>query len=166
MIEWIQPALGYASATLVAIIALGFGAMFLFFSGASALVLGQFICFAATPRLAAVAVGTATALFALLGAAVDPIFYGWAVAQVLFSALGSVLYRVSGNPWVRRAYGALLLSCGLTYVVSLALPDGARIGDYALIAARAILLLPAFGLAPLVVLGLAEHVRQRPVEWF
>src|SRR5262245_13805221 len=116
MIEWIQPALGYASATLVAIIALGFGAMFLFFSGASALVLGQFICFAATPRLAALAVGASTAFFALLGASVDPLFYGWAVAQPLFSALGYGLYRISGWPWVRRAYGALLLACGLTYV--------------------------------------------------
>jgi lipoprotein-releasing system permease protein len=166
MIEWIQPALGYASATLVAIIALGFGAMFLFFSGASALVLGQFICFAATPRLAAAAVGTVVLLLAVLGATVSPLFYGWAVGQLLFSGLAYLLYRVSGNVWVRRGYGALLLACGLAYVVSLALPDGASIGDYALIAARIILFLPAIGLAPLVVLGLIEHVRQRPVEWF
>ena len=41
MLEGLEPALGLVSAELVALIALGFGAMFLFFSGSAVLVLGS-----------------------------------------------------------------------------------------------------------------------------
>ena len=45
MPEWLQPVLGFVSASLVALVALAFGVMFLFFSASAALVLGQFLRF-------------------------------------------------------------------------------------------------------------------------
>ena len=43
MLDWVQPLLGFTSASLVALIALFFGVMMLFFSGSAVLVLGQFL---------------------------------------------------------------------------------------------------------------------------
>jgi len=50
MLEVLTRGLGFVSASLVALIALGFGAMFLFFSGSAALILGHFLRFVGPPR--------------------------------------------------------------------------------------------------------------------
>jgi len=50
MIEFLTRGLGFVSASLVALIALGFGAMFLFFSGSAALILGHFLRFSRSAR--------------------------------------------------------------------------------------------------------------------
>ena len=62
MLDWLQPVLGFVSASFVALIALGFGLMMLFFSGSAVIVLGQFLPFVRAWRVAAVAIGAATLL--------------------------------------------------------------------------------------------------------
>jgi lipoprotein-releasing system permease protein len=189
MLEWLQSALGVASASFVAIIALGFGAMFVFFSGASALVLGQFIPFAAAPRHAALAVGAAALLWALFApASLDGdlavllqsirsdalrdglellIRYSWVLAQLVCSAIAYPIYRRRARyPWLLRALGTGLLACGLLYAASLLAPALLPLRGLALLGAVLLLEVPLLGLFPLTVLGLVEHVRQRPVEWF
>jgi lipoprotein-releasing system permease protein len=168
MLEWLQPALGFASAALVALIALAFGAMFLFFSGASALVLGQFVRFAAAPRPAALAVALAVGVWCALGALLDRVFFGWAALQVVCSLLAYPLYRLSGRRWLLRGYGALLLGCGLVHAVtlSLAVPELEALSEHTATAVRTLLVVPVLGLLPLAALGLVQHSRERPVEWF
>ena len=57
MFDWLQPALGFVSASLVALIALSFAAMMLFFSGSAVIVLGQFLPFVRPARAALPAIG-------------------------------------------------------------------------------------------------------------
>ena len=66
----LEPALGVVSASLLGLIALGFGAMFVFFSGAAALVLGQFLRYARAPRIGLSAIVLAVCALGIVGIAV------------------------------------------------------------------------------------------------
>jgi hypothetical protein len=59
MIEVLSRSLGFVSASLVALIALGFGLMFVFFSGSAAMILGHFLRFVRPARVALPAIGLA-----------------------------------------------------------------------------------------------------------
>src|SRR4249919_1756676 len=134
MLEVLTRSLGFISASLVALIALGFGAMFLFFSGSAALILGHFLRFVRSPRVAlpaiALAAGFVGALAALLGA---PIWWWPAAGQIgcAFVAWGGVVL-VHWAPRLRRVlrwgFGALLLVCGGLFVASLGAPALADLG--------------------------------------
>jgi hypothetical protein len=168
MLDWLQPTLGFVSASLVALIALSFGALFLFFSGSAALVLGHFLRFARAPRLAAVAIATAALLaggVALLGG-----FAPWwapPLAWIACGLLGYALVRVRTlQVAVQRIGGAFLLASGLLYVVSLSVTTLAPYAVGALALCGSLLAMAAAGLGPLVVAGLVQHYRERRVEWF
>jgi lipoprotein-releasing system permease protein len=168
MLDWLQPTLGFVSASLVALIALSFGALFLFFSGSAALVLGHFLRFARAPRVAAVAIATAALLaggVALLGG-----FAPWwapPLAWIACGLLGYALVRVRTlQVAVQRIGGAFLLASGLLYVVSLSVTTLAPYAVGALALCGSLLAMAAAGLGPLVVAGLVQHYRERRVEWF
>ena len=84
--ELVQPALGFVSASLVALIALGFGAMGVFFSGSAMLVFGQFLPF--VRRLPVAATGFMTAIGR--GPESDGVGGMFAVTGALLIALGGL----------------------------------------------------------------------------
>ncbi len=168
MLDWLAALLGFVSASVVGLIGLGFLALFAFFSGSAALVLGQFLRFVEGPRAALMAALFATAVMA--GAAValqiEPV---WAlpVGQLFWTALFYGLVRwKSSHRWLVRGGFALLGACGALFLASLALPSfevGAEIG---LATGSFVLQVSGLGLWPLVLGGLVMHRRERPVEWF
>jgi lipoprotein-releasing system permease protein len=166
--ELVPAALGVVSASLVALIALGFGTLFVFFSGSALLVLGQFLPFARSRRVAATSVGIASGL-----AGASSLLFGagsaWAasLAWALAGLLGYALLRL---PRFRRvvsfAGGLWLLGAGSLYVVSLFVPGVTLAAHGALVASLYLGGIGAAALLPFVVGGLVEHIRTRPFEWF
>ena len=168
MLDWLQPTLGLVSASLVALIAIGFGAMFLFFSASAALVLGQFLRFARAPRVAATTIGAVVAAAALLGfLAGGPTL--WA-APLVYGGACSGAYALLRFPvlgwWAQRLAGAGLLAAGALYAFSLVSVSLAGLAQRGLAATAVLLVLGMVGFAPLVIAGLVQHARERPVEWF
>jgi len=168
MLEILSRGLGFMSASLVALIALGFGAMFLFFSGSAALILGHFLRFARPWRVALPAIAAASAL---VGAVAYLAGVEWWWSPPLSQAVaGLVAWGLVCARRVHRALrlgaGALFAVSGLLFVAGLAFPHWADVShDAARIAALA-LMFGALGLWPLVLAGLVEHRLARPVEWF
>jgi lipoprotein-releasing system permease protein len=170
MLEGLEGALGIVSAGLVALIALGFGAMFLFFSGSAVLVLGQFLPFARRPGVAftAIAVWSGLALVAALAVDLGP--YPVWLFPLTWLCLGGVAYLLIRLPKLagvlRWLVGAVLLGSGLLFVASLAFPSLETAAQPALLVSLGLVNAAISGFAPLVVAGLIEHRRKRPVEWF
>jgi lipoprotein-releasing system permease protein len=168
MADLLPSALGLVSASLVALIALGFGALFVFFSGSALLVLGQFLPFARAPRVAAGAI----ALAVLLGAAVSLAggFSPWWGPPAAWIVIGTIGYGLLRLPLLRRGatlvIGLVWLASGGAYVVSLVAADLAPLANEALLWSLNIGLLLLAALAPLVVGGLVHHIRTRRFEWF
>ena len=130
MLEILGPTIGFVSASLVVLIALGFGTMLVFFSGSALIVLGQFLPFV-NHRLALLSGAFAVAVTAVVGWSVlDPAL--WWVLPFWQAVTTAVLYGfVLLRPLHRlllRSFGAVLLLCGLTFAVSLALPSLADAG--------------------------------------
>ncbi len=168
MTEWLHSLLGFVSASLVALVALGFGAMFVFFSASAAIVLGQFLRFVRSLSVAGPAVLAATALMGVVAhvAGTDPV-WGLPSGQLGLASLAYALIRYPGpRRIVPAAFGLLLLVSGLLFVVSLGVPALQGIAMQAVAVSALCLALAALGLWPLVLMGLIEHRRQRPVEWF
>jgi lipoprotein-releasing system permease protein len=172
MLEVFTRGLGFVSASLVALIALGFGAMFLFFSGSAALILGHFLRFVTSPRTGLPAVVLSSAAVAALALAFHATIWWWPPAAQLVCALvaWAVVVLVNRLPALRRALafaiGGGLLLCGALFVASLALPALGDVGKGASMVAALIVMIGALGLWPLVLAGLVEHRRAKPVEWF
>lgn len=168
MTEWIQPALGFLSATIVALLALSFAAMFVFFSGSAALVLGKFLRFAAAPSAAVPAAAAAIAVaFGVASAfGLEPT---WVLpaAQALWSAIfyGSICWRRAHRLLARTA-GAVLLGCGVLFVAGLVLDPLYGVGQQAAQLAVIVVQVSVLGAWPFVLAGLVAHARVRPVEWF
>jgi lipoprotein-releasing system permease protein len=170
LLQLVQPTLGFVSATLVAIIALMFGAMFVFFSGASALVLGQFVRFARDPRVGLPAVALSVAAAIPLGLAAGEHELPWWVLPLLqgISCLvcwGALALRLPFRI-VLIAIGALLLLAGASYVAAFAVEPLLYPAALALQLAAIGLVVGVLGLWPLVLAGLVGHRIARPVEWF
>ncbi len=166
--EFLPQALGFVSACFVAVIALGFGALFLFFSGSAALVLGQFLRFGLDPRilLPVLALGVVGAAWlARVSGAPQP----WALplAQLGFPALAAALVWARGlqRPLVMLG-GLLLLGAGVTFVASLVSEPLEGFAQLALLVAAWLLVAAVLGFWPLIVAGLISHRATRPVEWF
>ncbi|MEE9280858.1 MAG: FtsX-like permease family protein [Myxococcota bacterium] len=168
MTEWLTQLMGFVSASLVALIALGFLALFAFFSGSAALVLGQFLRFAEPPRVGLWAAALAALVMAAAALALEirPL-WGLPAAQLFWTAVfyGLVRWKAS-HRWVWRGGLAALFVCAGLYVVSLAAPDLASTGELGFRVALTTLRVALLGLWPLVVAGLVRHRRERPVEWF
>src|SRR5262245_42475109 len=170
MLEVLTRGLGFVSASLVALIALGFGAMFLFFSGSAALILGHFLRFVGPPRVALPAIALAAAFIAALALALGaPIWWSPPLAQIV---TGLVCWGLVRARRVHRALawglGALLLGCAGTFLAALALggPRWESAAHTAVYVAALVLMLGGMGLWPLVVAGLVRHRIEKPVEWF
>jgi lipoprotein-releasing system permease protein len=172
MIEILTRGLGFVSASLVALIAIGFGAMFLFFSGSAALILGHFLRFVTRPRVAlpAIVLSSVFVLFLAyeLGA---PIPWWPAAAQLVCAFLAwCVVVFVHWAPRAKRvlsiAAGGAFALCGALFVVSLVVTSLSKVGQGAALFAALILMFSSLGLWPLVLAGLVEHRRAKPVEWF
>jgi lipoprotein-releasing system permease protein len=168
MIGWLQPALGFVSASLLALIALAFGAMFVFFSGSAALVLGHFLRFAHKPQAALPATGAATAiaLAVSLAGGFEPVWLPpltWALAGLAGWALVRSVRLRRGARWT---VGTFLLGAGGLWVAALAADALAEPAELAVGATLVLFALGAAGFGPLVLAGLVMHFRERPVEWF
>lgn len=168
MADWLQPTLGVVSASLVALVALAFAAMFVFFTGSAALVLGQFLRFVRPPRVAGVALALATLAVAAVGLAAGarPL-WPLPAAQLLWGgiAYGLLRWPVVYRP-LRLALAALWGVSALLFVISLASPPLEPVARTALALSAGTLAAGALGLWPLVIAGLVAHRRARPVEWF
>jgi len=168
MIDWIQPVLGFTSASLVALIALFFGVMLLFFSGSAVIVLGQFLPFARAPRVAAVAIALAVLVIGTI-ALLAAVEWPWSppLAQLGLSVIAwALVVWQASHRFLRWGLGGLFVVSGAVYPLSLVLPGFEWLG-YALVQlVFLILLFAAFGLWPLVLAGLVQHWRERRVEWF
>lgn len=168
MIELVSRSLGFVSASLVALIALGFGTMFLFFSASAALILGHFLRFVRPARVALPFIVLATGASAALAIALDaPSPLAPPAGQLATALLAWGLVRARA---IHRALtwllGAVLLVCGALFALGLVRPDWEDTGQAAISIAASLLLLGALGVWPLVIAGLVEHRRSRPVEWF
>src|SRR5262245_51633452 len=105
MLEILTRSLGFVSASLVALIALGFGAMFLFFSGSAALILGHFLRFVRRPLVALPTLALAAAFVGLLALVLGAPIPWWPAAGQLATSLvawGGVLF-VGAVPGASRA---------------------------------------------------------------
>jgi lipoprotein-releasing system permease protein len=169
LLSWIQPTLGFVSATLVAVIALMFGMMFVFFSGASALVLGQFARFSRSPLVGLPAVALASVAVGIVSQVADPEAPWWVLPlfQLVsgLAAWGALVAGISLRS-VLIGFGVLLLLAGTSYVLAFrfeAIEAASLIGlQIATIGIVGGLL----GLWPLVLAGLVAHRFAKPVEWF
>jgi lipoprotein-releasing system permease protein len=170
MIEGIQGALGLVSATLVALIALGFGSMFLFFSGSAVLVLGQFLPFARRPVVALPALAAAAALALAAGLAFDLGPYPVWLLPVVWLGLGGAAYLLVLLPRLGRVVrwiaAAVLLASGLAFLGGMAFSALERAAQSGIFVALLIVNASLLGFGPLVVAGLIAHRGARPVEWF
>src|SRR5882672_4525924 len=122
MLEVLTRSLGFVSASLVALIALGFGAMFLFFSGSAALVLGHFLRFVRSPRVALPAIALATLFFAAISLWVQsPVWWSPPAAQLGAGVVAWGLVRARRfHRAMRWALGALFAVSGILFLVGLA----------------------------------------------
>jgi lipoprotein-releasing system permease protein len=174
MFEALFEKLGLLSALAVGLIALGFGAMFLFFSGSAALILGHFVRFARPARAGLVCIAAGVVAAALLGLLAPAPAEGeiaapwWALAawQALASAAIWALARATR---LHRVLGWGLLAL---IAVCVALLIGAQSAPYLASAAESayqvlalVLLSTAIGAWPLVLGGLVLHRMQRSFEW-
>ena len=168
MLEVLTRSLGFVSASLVALIALGFGAMFLFFSGSAALILGHFLRFVRPARAALPAIALAALLLGAIAFGVGQ--ENWWSPPLAQLGAGLAAWGLVRARRAHRALawsiGALLLGCGALFVVGLVLPQWGEAGHAAALVAALLLILGAVGLWPLVLAGLVEHRRVKPVEWF
>ncbi len=168
MTEILQPILGFISATLVALVALAFGALFLFFTVSAMFVLGQFLRFVRPVRVALPALLGGTLLVGGLSfslGATDAAV--WPAAQLVYGLVAYALVR--WRRWrlaILPLLGLLLVGAGITFVLALVLSSFAPAADVARQLSIWVLLAAALGTWPLVLAGLVEHGRQRPVEWF
>jgi lipoprotein-releasing system permease protein len=168
MVELLSRGLGFVSASLVALIALGFGAMFLFFSGSAALILGHFLRFVRPARAAVPAILLAAVALAVLAYLTGaPIWWSPPLAQLVagFAAWGLVRARRAHRA-LAWTVGAVLVGSGALFLVGLAFPQWGEVAHTAALLAALVLMLGAVGLWPLVLAGLVEHRRAKPVEWF
>ena len=168
MSEILAPALGFVSASLVALIALGFGAMLIFFSASAVLVFGQFLPFARTLRVAGPAA-------LLAGIAVFPLgsWVGWQPSwwmpayQLIWTAVAFAVLRFRLlSVIVRWGLGVYLLVAAGLWLSAFAAPSVEATALGAIQIADGLLRGAATGLWPLVGAGLLQHWRERPVEWF
>ena len=177
MLEILQPALGFVSASLVALIALGFGAMLLFFSGSALLVFGQFLPFTRKPMVAGLAALIAAPVLGIAFYLARPelaeggerwwLIPSGMLAQLLCTGLVYLLIRFAALARAARwMVGTLLLAAGLLWVATFWLRDLAPLAVSAIAIAAATLNVAITGVWPLAVAGLVEHRRARPVEWF
>jgi lipoprotein-releasing system permease protein len=168
MIELVEPVLGFVSASLVALIALGFGAMAVFFSGSALLVFGQFLPFVRPIPVAATAAALAGAVVLTVGlvAGSDPVWLP-ALVQLACTALAWACVRVRAlHAPLRWVVGPYLLVSAALWLAAFAVPALEWVAVQAVQWALLLLLVGATGLWPLVLVGLAQHARERPVEWF
>ncbi len=168
MIEVLSRSLGFVSASLVALIALGFGLMFVFFSGSAAMILGHFLRFVRPARVALPAIGLAACAMGIAGVSLgapEPLAPPTAQLVTGVAAWGFVRARGFHRALTWLA-GAVFAACGGLFVLGLFVPSFEERGHAAVSIAAALLLLTALGVWPLVLAGLAEHRRARPVEWF
>ena len=176
MLDWLFQGLGFVSAGLVALIAVAFGLMFLFFSGSAALILGHFLRFVRELRVAGISLGLAVGLAWIAGLWLAPDAPVWGLAA-LQAGCGGVAWALVR--WTRihralqRGLGAGLLACGLLFALSLFAPSPSlggvslqRLGQGAVQIAFALGGLAGIGLWPLVAGGLVVHRARRPVEWW
>jgi lipoprotein-releasing system permease protein len=168
MTELLGSALGFVSASLVALIGLGFGAMLLFFSGSALLVLGQFLPFARPWRVAATAALAAAALLVPLAFTISaPQPWRLPLAQLVCTAIAWGALRFErAHSALRRGLAALFLLAGGAWLAAFYWPAFEGAAFVAVSAALLVLLVGSLGLWPLVVAGLARHRIARPVEWF
>jgi lipoprotein-releasing system permease protein len=168
LLETLSHALGFVSASLVALIALAFGAMFLFFSGSAALILGHFLRFVRPARVALPALALAAlAVGALSLATKAPVWWSPPLAQLVVGLVAWQLVRARrAHRALRLGLGAVFLLCGLVFVVGLVAPQWSELSHEASLVAELVLILAALGLWPLVLAGLVEHRFAKPVEWF
>ncbi len=168
-LDWLHPLLGFVSASLVALIALGFGAMFVFFSGSAALVLGQFLPFARRASVAGTTLGAVgvVATAVSLAAGVE-YFYLPPLAWILAGALAFGLLRAPRA--LQRAaqvtVGLGLVCAGGLWLAALRAESLLPWAHGALAGAAVVLALALAGFGPLMLAGLVQHRRERPVEWF
>lgn len=168
MLEVVSRSLGFVSASLVALIALGFGLMFVFFSGSAAMILGHFLRFVRPARVALPAIALAAlamGVAALSLGAPEPLAPPSAQLVTGLVAWGFVRAR-RFHRVLTWAVGALFAICGALFVFGLLVPAWEEQGHTAVSVAAGLLLLTALGVWPLVLAGLVEHRRARPVEWF
>ena len=170
MLEVLTRGLGFVSASLVALIALGFGAMFLFFSGSAALILGHFLRFVGRPRVALPALAAAAALLAALALALRaPVWWSPPLAQLVCGLVCWGLVRARpAHRALAWGLGALLLGCAGVFLAALALGGKGweHAAHNAVYIATLVLMLGGLGLWPLVLAGLVQHRIEKPVEWF
>lgn len=178
MIDWIAPALGFVSASMVALIGLGFGAMLLFFSGSALLVFGQFLPFARRISDALLAAVLAAPLLAYLAYRSTLGVEGWPGTPALAlvsGALGQLLCTLAVWSLVRfqrlaRAarwiVGVFFLGVGLVFVAALIELRLGTLASRGVALAGGVLRIALVGAFPLVLVGLIQHWRARPVEWF
>src|SRR5215510_14173724 len=105
MLEVLTRSLGFVSASVVALIALGFGAMFLFFSGSAALILGHFLRFVRAPSVGLPAIAAAAVFVAVLARLLGaPIWWWPAVGQAASAFVAWLLVLlVHASPGFARA---------------------------------------------------------------
>jgi lipoprotein-releasing system permease protein len=176
MLELLVEKLGLFSAAAVGLIALGFAAMFLFFSGSAALILAHFLRFVRPARagLTCIALGVAAAAgLGWLGAhaagpEAAPAVPWWALAawqalaglSVWLLARATRLHRALGWGLVALVGASLLLLLGAQSAAAL---QGAAETSLQLLAL--VLSSTALGAWPLVIGGLLLHRAQRSFEW-
>ena len=168
ILEFLSRGLGFVSASLVALIALAFGAMFLFFSGSAALILGHFLRFVRPARVALPAIGLAAVIAAGAALATSaPVWWSPPLAELVCGLAVWGLVRARRlHRALRLGTGALFLVCGAIFVAGLVLPGWSDASLNAVRVVALVLLLAAVGVWPLVLAGLVEHRLSRPVEWF
>jgi hypothetical protein len=140
MLEVLSRSLGFVSASLVALIALGFGLMFVFFSGSRA-DLGHFLRFVREARVGLRAVLLAAAAAGLFTASLEN---GMDVPQRLALpglqlVCGLVAWALVRATRLHRALawllGAILLVCGGLFVFGLVAPTWDETGHAAVLVA-------------------------------
>ena len=168
MSEIFSGMLSFVSASLVALIALSFGVLLVFFSGSAVLVLGQFVPFARSPRVAAISVGLVVLGIAATSAAagLEPV---WG-PPVLWAFAGGAGYAALRLPSTWRpggiGVGLVFLVTGLLYVASIFDPELTPWAQNAILATLLVGTLALAAFIPLFLGGLVQHVRTRSVEWF
>lgn len=168
MIDALSQGLGFISASLVALIALAFGLMFLFFSGSAAMVFGQFLRFTHRPLVVLCAAIFAVALMAAVSllAGIEPVWVLPAAQAFWVTVFYGLVRWNRGHRLLVISISLLLLVGGGVFLTSLFSADAGELGFQAMAGVQALLFAVSMGLWPLIVAGIATHVRERPVEWF
>jgi lipoprotein-releasing system permease protein len=168
MIDWLSGALGFVSASLVSLIALGFGVLFVFFSSSAVLVLGQFLPFARRPRVALATLAVVGGVGAVLsrGLEIDP----WWAPPLVWVGAGAVAFALLwARPfwrWLRFGVGLVFIAAACAWMASVAFDGLDEIARAAIGVAAGLLGLGIMGFGPLVLAGIVEHRLEKPVEWF